>query len=201
MRKNLRMYLDKYIEVMNKKLRLLVTAKCHNKCPMCCNNQFDFEKIPVVDRLDYEEISITGGEPLLPGSGHLTTWLVGGIQATQYAMGLPESKFYLYTAFFDFDILRDCSYEFDGICLTPHKKVDVEEFIDINAKMLEQKRNGELNDCFDPYCSLRLNLFADMKALLPKGIDLSLWKVKDMERVKDCPVPEGEDFRRIKELF
>ena len=25
---------------MNKKLRLLVTAKCHNKCPMCCNNQF-----------------------------------------------------------------------------------------------------------------------------------------------------------------
>ena len=50
---------------MNKKLRLLVTAKCHNKCPMFCNNQFDFEKIPVVDRLDYDEISITGGEPLL----------------------------------------------------------------------------------------------------------------------------------------
>lgn len=186
---------------MNKKLRLLVTAKCHNKCPMCCNNQFDFEKIPVVDRLDYDEIGITGGEPLLPGSSHLTTWLVGGIKATQYAMGLPESKFYLYTAFFDFDILRDCSYEFDGICLTPHKKVDVEEFIDINAKMLEQKRNGELNDCFDPDCSLRLNLFADMKALLPKDIDLSLWKVKDMEWVKDCPVPDGEDFRRIKELF
>ena len=123
---------------------------------MCCNNQFDFEKIPVVDRLDYDEISITGGESLLPGSSHLTTWLVGGIKATQYAMGLPESKFYLYTAFFDFDILRDCSYEFDGICLTPHKKVDVEEF---------------------------------------------MWKVKDMEWVKDCPVPEGEDFRRIKELF
>ena len=36
------MYLDKYFEIMNKKLRLLVTAKCHNKCPMCCNNQFDF---------------------------------------------------------------------------------------------------------------------------------------------------------------
>lgn len=50
---------------MNKKLRLLVTAKCHNKCPMCCNNQFSIEKIPVVDRLDYDEISITGGEPLL----------------------------------------------------------------------------------------------------------------------------------------
>lgn len=186
---------------MNKKLRLLVTAKCHNKCPMCCNNQFDFEKIPVVDRLDYDEISITGGEPLLPGSSHLTTWLVGGIKATQYAMGLPKSKFYLYTAFFDFDILRDCSYEFDGICLTPHKKVDVEEFIDINAKMLDLKRNHCDDWNFDPDCSLRLNLFADMKALLPKDIDLSMWKVKDMEWVKDCPVPEGDDFRRIKELF
>lgn len=54
---------------MNKKLRLLVTAKCHNKCPMCCNNQFDIEKIPVVDRFDYDEISITGGEPLLAECG------------------------------------------------------------------------------------------------------------------------------------
>ena len=59
---------------MNKKLRLLVTAKCHNKCPMCCNNQFDFEKIPVVDRLDYDEISITGGEPLLPDCCGKTMW-------------------------------------------------------------------------------------------------------------------------------
>lgn len=116
-------------------------------------------------------------------------------------MGFPKSKFYLYTAFFDFDILRDCSYEFDGICLTPHKKVDIEEFISINAKMLDLKRNHCVDWNFDPDCSLRLNLFADMKALLPKDIDLSMWKVKDMEWVKDCPVPDGEDFRRIKELF
>lgn len=54
---------------------------------------------------------------------------------------------------------------------------------------------------FGPDCSLCLNLFSDMKALLPEDIDLSMWKVKDMEWVKDCPVPEGEDFRRIKELF
>lgn len=50
---------------MNKKLRLLVTTRCPNKCPMCCNNQFDFSKLPVVDRWNYEEIMITGGEPLL----------------------------------------------------------------------------------------------------------------------------------------
>lgn len=67
--------------------------------------------------------------------------------------------------------------------------------------MLKLKKRGNTNDNFNLSCSLRLNLFADMKALLPKDIDLSLWKVKDMEWVKDCPVPDGEDFRRIKELF
>ena len=26
---------------------------------MCCNNQFDFDKLPVVDRWDYDEIMIS----------------------------------------------------------------------------------------------------------------------------------------------
>ena len=50
---------------MNRKLRLLVTEECPNKCPMCCNNSWDFSSLPVVDRWDYEEIMFTGGEPLL----------------------------------------------------------------------------------------------------------------------------------------
>lgn len=185
----------------NKKLRLLVTEKCHNKCPMCCNNQFDIEKIPVVDRFDYDEISITGGEPLLYDCGRKTIRLVRSIRAVCHAMGFPAAKFYLYTSYFGFDTLIDCSYDFDGICLTPHKKVDIDKFININSIMLEMKKSGDINNSFNPYCSLRLNLFADMKALLPKDIDLSLWKVKEMEWIKDCPVSEGEDFRRIAKLF
>lgn len=94
---------------MNKKLRLLVTAKCHNKCPMCCNNQFDIEKIPVVDRLDYDEISITGGEPLLAECCCETFDLVDSIKNIQQAMGLPESKFYLYTSHFGGVSLKICS--------------------------------------------------------------------------------------------
>lgn len=78
---------------MNKKLRLLVTAKCHNKCPMCCNNQFDFEKIPVVDRLDYEEISITGGEPLLPDCNGKTMWLAHGIRNVFRTLGSLHQDF------------------------------------------------------------------------------------------------------------
>ena len=83
---------------MNKKLRLLVTAKCHNKCPMCCNNQFDFEKIPVVGRLDYDEISITGGEPLLPDCNGKTMWLAHGIRSVFRTLGIPVPRLFLYTA-------------------------------------------------------------------------------------------------------
>ena len=187
---------------MNKKLRLLVTAKCHNKCPMCCNNQFDIEKIPVVDRLDYDEISITGGEPMLAReSCEKVLRLVHSFCSVRKAIGMPMPKFYLYAASFDFDTISLSSFIFDGICLTPHSKVDVEKFIDINIKMLASKNSGDAYKEFNPNCSLRLNLFTDMKDLLPKDIDLSLWKVKEMEWIKDCPVPEGEDFRRIAKLF
>ena len=48
---------------------------------------------------------------------------------------------------------------------------------------------------------MRLNLFDNIKAMLPQDIDLSKWQVKDMEWIKDCPVPKGEDFRRIAKLF
>lgn len=186
---------------MNKKLRLLVTAKCHNKCPMCCNNQFDFEKIPVVDRLDYDEISITGGEPLLPDCNGKTMWLAHGIRNVFRTLGIPAPRLFLYTAWVDYRTLRNRSYDFDGICLTLHSKLDVVKFVEMNDVMLRHKKYRWNDNGFNPDCSLRLNLFADMKALLPKDNDLSMWKVKDMEWVKDCPVPEGEDFRRIKELF
>jgi hypothetical protein len=36
---------------------------------------------------------------------------------------------------------------------------------------------------------------------LPENVGLSLWQVKDIKWVKDCPVPEGEDFRRIAKLW
>lgn len=84
---------------MSKKLRLLVTTKCHNKCPMCCNKQFNFDTLPIVDRWDYDEIMITGGEPLssLRNTRYIIN-LIQSIKMIQVTQGLPISKFYLYTA-------------------------------------------------------------------------------------------------------
>jgi hypothetical protein len=49
--------------------------------------------------------------------------------------------------------------------------------------------------------SLRLNLFPDIKKHIPDNTDLSLWKVKDMKWIKDCPVPADEEFKRVAELW
>lgn len=181
---------------MNKKLRLLVTDKCPNKCPLCCNNQFDFEKIPVVERWDYDEISITGGEPLmfdLPFAQQLAM----GIKMVCAAQYNSSPKIWLYTANFEASKVAEALTAFDGIVITPHKEKDIKDFVILNHYLLGMNGNGIINACR----SLRLNLFADMKELLPENIDLSLWKIKDMEWQKDCPVPEGEDFRRIAKLW
>lgn len=173
----------------NKKLRLLVTTKCPNKCPMCCNNSWDFSKLPVVDRWDYEEIMITGGEPL--------QYSVNTVNLIELIRGITElqgisPKIYVYTSIASFGKLFNTIEASDGVVLTPHSKKDIEFFIYTNDYLLSYPPKD---------VSLRLNLFPDIKEMLPKDIDLSLWQVKDMEWIKDCPVPEGEDFRRINILW
>lgn len=178
----------------NRKLRLLVTTDCPNKCPMCCNNSWDFDKLPVVKHFDYDEIMITGGEPLLFNN---KVWdLINSIKILCPILYPEESvpKVYVYTSVCSasklFNILNA-----DGIVLTPHNREAVEDFIRYNDILLRTKLLEKHT------MSLRLNLFKDIKDMLPEDIDLSLWKVKDMEWIKDCPVPQGEDFRRLPELW
>ena len=84
----------------------------------------------------------------------------------------------------------------DGIVLTPHSKYDVKWFIRLNESLrMYLAENPHLKP------SLRLNLFKNIKDILPEDIDLSIWKVKDIEWIKDCPVPKGEDFKRLPILW
>lgn len=178
---------------MNKKLRLLVTTNCPNKCPMCCNNQFDFNKLPIVDRWNYDEIMITGGEPLL-----YTDSLIGlllSIDDITKVMGITP-KLFVYTSVCDYENILNIIPHINGVVITPHKNSDIEDFIQLNKFLCNRKDYFYVEDT-----SFRLNLFSDIKALLPKDIDLSLWKVKDMAWIENCPVPEGEDFRRIANLW
>lgn len=179
-------------DTMNKKLRLLVTAECPNKCPICCNNRFDIGKIPVVDRFDYDEIMITGGEPLL-----FTECRNLMITLKDAALYCGRSvKLYIYTAKFDIESFCTHAPIADGFVYTPHSQKDVEAFLELNAFILLHQKSTDIN-----HLSLRLNVFPEIRKYIPVNTDLALWKIKEIQWIKDCPVPDGEDFRRIKNLF
>lgn len=163
---------------------------------MCCNNQFDFNKLQRVRDFDYDEVMITGGEPLL--FPKKVAELAKSIKVCNSII-YPEEKtpkIYVYTSIASYIALRQILLVVDGIVLTPHSKEDVTRFLTLNKTLKMFLRvNPNLR------VSFRLNLFKNIKEMLPKDVDLSLWKVKDIEWVKDCPVPEGEDFRRLPTLW
>ena len=177
---------------MNKKLRLVVTEKCHNKCPMCCNNRFDLKTIPVVDRFDYDEISITGGEPMLYPDK--VADIADTLRKAAKIIG-ANPKIWLYTSKLNPITFIIIAKYIDGVCYTPHNDDEVVMFKAIN-RMLLRSEVGIDKEGF----SLRLNLFKEQAHALKKE-NLSLWKVKNMVWIKDCPIPEGEDFRRISNLL
>lgn len=178
-------------DTRNRKFRLLVTTMCHNSCPKCCNKQYDMSKVPVLDRFDYDEVCITGGEPMLdpPRVRRLATMF----KMAADAMG-KDVKVYLYTARIGPVTLHNMVVMeriLDGVVVTPHSADDIKAFKYLNWRLNEM----DLMEVPD-LCSLRLNLFPDVKEQL-RGENLSYWKVKDLEWLDECPVPEGEDFRKI----
>lgn len=108
------------------KLRLLVTTKCPNKCPMCCNNSWDFSKLPVVEHFNYKEIMITGGEPLL--FPEKLANLAESIKTVQKLAYGNKGKLFLYTALAD--MLPNYIRYFDGVVYTPHSVNDVHSLLE-----------------------------------------------------------------------
>lgn len=177
--------------MMNKKLRLLVTANCPNHCPLCCNKQFKFDDIPVVDRWDYDEIMITGGEPLL--YPERLERLCKSIRDVTEQMGLSP-KIYVYTAHPEWSSFeRVVKYCADGIVVAPHSVTDIKYFRQTNNNLLKYRWGKFLE------CSYRLKVFPEVKDALPEN--LKVWKVDYAEWIENCPLPEGEDFRRVSKLW
>ena len=176
----------------NKKLRLLVTTSCPHNCPLCYNKSYDLEQLQCVRRWDYQQIMITGGEPL--SNVPKVIELIRTIRNVVSMQGTAPELF-LYTSVCD-DRLQLILNLVDGVVVTPHGKDDVKAFIATNNLLLQSQ---QLNAGYN--VSLRLNLFDDIKAMMPEDIDLSVWQVKHMEWLKECPVPVGEDFRRINNLW
>lgn len=196
---------------MNKRCRLLLTTKCPNNCPLCCNKQFDlFKDVPVIDRWNYDEFILTGGEPLTFPNELIN--LMNTIMNMDKFMG-KSSKFYLYTSICNPDIWNRIIWKLNGITYTVHTTANAKELIQL-IHVLRNYNNGyelifpELQRIKN--CSIWLNLFPEGKDFIDEELakspfswdDISeYFKIRPMQWIKDCPVPEGEDFRRINILW
>jgi organic radical activating enzyme len=164
------------------KLRLLLFEACNRNCEGCCNKDWDLTSLPVVREEDlgnFHEYMLTGGEPMLcPQTVNM---------AIDHIRMRSDSPIYMYTAKVD-DIQSSSQVlsRLDGICLTLHEPEDFETFCKFNDYLLKNP------ECWSK--SLRLNVF---KGVELQDDNLSLWNVKkDIEWIKDCPLPDNEIFMR-----
>lgn len=106
---------------MKKTLRLIFTSKCNRSCHWCCNKDFDLPNLPRPKHFNYDEIFITGGEPLL-----FLDEVIGFIKAIRL---VSKAKVFIYTAyqsaFSSHELLRAIKHS-DGITLTLHEQRDWE---------------------------------------------------------------------------
>lgn len=197
---------------MNKRCRLLLTAKCPNNCPLCCNKQFNLmNDVPVIDRWDYDEFILTGGEPLFPNAEKLCEFL-DIFKKFQSLMG-RNPLIYLYTSICHPQRWNDIICTLDGITYTVHTQDNARELIQL-LHVIKNVNNG-YDQIFPnlsclPSKSLWLNLFPEGKTFIESELakspykwdDISnIFRIKQMEWKENCPVPEGEDFRRINNLW
>ena len=163
------------------KLRLLLNKDCDRSCAGCCNKDWDLDNLPICKTYkDYEEIILTGGEPMLYPVRVLET--INEIRTEN-----PKAKIILYTAKpIDDALFRYMMCKLDGITITFHEQKDVGHFNKVWRVFYKEELEKKI---------IRLNVF--------KGIDISSVdkegiRVKEnMVWIKNCPLPEDEVFERI----
>jgi len=162
-----------------KKLRLLLFEECDRNCSGCCNNDWDLNDLEVCESFeDYDEVSLTGGEPML--------WPDIVIDAAYKIRNTCNAKIWLYTAkVSNLYAAIQVFWVVDGMCITLHEQSDVESWRRFSDLLSDGK--------FYRGKSMRLNVF--------KSVDVqnipSWWKVKsDIEWIPNAPLPENESFMR-----
>lgn len=173
-----------------KKARIVVTLECNRDCENCCNKEgvFNQHKIlgNITDVLDYDEIIITGGEPMLIWDRVYN--LIVFIRDAGYC-----GRIYLYSALYNWHLERAYSLILDiidGLCFTVHNEAKDREIMELKelseSSMLEDNKNK----------SLRLHIDSRLYDSYDfSNIDFSNWTVvRKLKWLENCPLPENEEL-------
>ena len=182
-------------------MHLFVTNKCTNNCPLCCNKNYDIEKVPLPTEEELSSVStvcLTGGDPFLLGK-----WLDEIIDWLRCRENIKN--IYVFTSGFaclryliNFKALPNI----DGITFSPKSHRDWEAIKDLCY--------GGWQEDIKNLSSNRLYAFIDKIDDCNYSIDNNLLEILDYANADlDCKVffktwvenfdsPESEIFRRIK---
>ena len=107
---------------MKKTARVIVTMVCNRNCPGCCNEAIS--KVASISDIsilsDYEEVVITGGEPMI--NPHTLLRFIKALRKQN-----KRQKIYLYTACLTMDDHPTILKYLDGITVTVHAEATDEE--------------------------------------------------------------------------
>ena len=178
---------------MKKTARVIVTYDCPRACQSCCNKHIgDVPQVKFEDLLSYEEVVITGGEPML-----LAPRVVEMIHRLR-ANGFT-GKIWLYSSSVKVSRWADKAVlkEVDGVTYTVHFKPSVNDlrdarklsdFIFENLDNRTHKRSDRL--LIDSRCCPEA-LFS----IIGVGFADHWSKVESLQwREDECPLPENEEL-------
>lgn len=169
------------------KARVIVTLDCNRNCENCCNKEEVFEQHEVLNNIDdlltYDEILITGGEPML-----IPMKVRNFIQLLREKKGY-KGKIYLYTALYDKYLdgfYRDILDMINGLHFTVHFEAKDKEIIQLKI-LSESSLPLE-----DKSCRLAIDSRVYDKYDF-SNINFSAWKVvRKLKWLLNCPLPTDE---------
>jgi hypothetical protein len=174
------------------KARVIVTTRCNRNCENCCNKEEVFNNHKVItdvrDLLSYDEIMITGGEPMLI-PGEVIHLLIELREHFKY-----QKPIYLYTAYYNhstlFGYYRQIFRYLDGLQYTVHNEATDREIIELRQMSDLVRLFGNGNS------SLRLSIDSRLYDRYDfSNIDFSGWSVvRKMKWMLNCPLPKGEEL-------
>lgn len=173
------------------KARVIVTLECNRNCENCCNTSDSFLDHKVLtdihDLLKYEEIIITGGEPML-----ITNELICFVDRLRFFLRY-SGKIYIYTALYNRRLLSGYWYllqKIDGIHFTIHHEATDQEVQELKqlSHVLADLNNGDK--------SFRLSIDSRLFDRYDfSNIDFSGWSVvRRMKWQVNCMLPEDEEL-------